>query len=189
MYGQTEATARMSYLPWEMSFEKPDGIGIPIPGGRFFLRDESGNPVEEPDRDGELIYCGDNVCMGYAVSPDDLAGGDTNHGVLSTGDIARRDRDGCYRIVGRKSRFVKIFGNRISLDEADRLLAEAGFDAACTGSDLGLDVHVAQRKDPDAVGIFLAKRLKLHRTSVRVRVVDSLPRTSSGKIDYRALQQ
>ena len=110
MYGQTEATARMSYLPPEDCLKKPGSIGIPVPGGKFSLLGEDGEPVCGTGVDGELIYEGANVSLGYAKNKEDLMRGDENRGVLHTGDIARRDADGYYYIAGRKKRFIKLYG-------------------------------------------------------------------------------
>ena len=85
MYGQTEATARMSYLPAEKSLEKCGSIGIAIPGGRFALLGENGAEIAEPETPGELVYYGDNVTMGYAECGEDLAKGDDRDGRLETG--------------------------------------------------------------------------------------------------------
>ena len=89
MYGQTEATARMSYLPPQMVKTKQESIGIAIPGGKFSLRNKDKNGV------GELFYGGENVYMGYAYSMIDLRA-DSNNNVLNTGDLARADEDGYY---------------------------------------------------------------------------------------------
>ncbi len=72
MYGQTEATARMSYLPHEYSINKLGSMGIAIPGGEFSLIDEDGNIIDEHEIEGELVYKGSNVSMGYATYGDDL---------------------------------------------------------------------------------------------------------------------
>src|SRR5690606_35403204 len=113
MYGQTEATARMAYLPPHLTLTNPSAIGVPISGGSFTIE-----PIDEgdvgPERGavGELVYSGPNVMLGYAESPADLALGATID-VLRTGDLARRDRHGLYEIVGRRSCFLKLFGLRI----------------------------------------------------------------------------
>ena len=135
MYGQTEATARMSYLPWEDAGRKAGSIGIPIPGGKFELVDANGQLIDGADVVGELVYCGSNVTPGYAKSRMDLAKPDENKGVLYTGDMAKRDEDGFYYVVGRKKRFLKIFGNRVNLDEVENLLKKEGIENACTGQD------------------------------------------------------
>lgn len=103
MYGQTEATARMAYLPPELATTSPGAIGVPIPGGSFHL--DGGTTPDE----GELVYSGPNVMLGYAERPADLALGATV-GALAAGDLARRTPHGLFEIVGRKSRSVKIFG-------------------------------------------------------------------------------
>ena len=134
MYGQTEATARMSWLPWEEIRRRPGSIGISIPGGEFSLLDENGELITEPEQIGELVYRGENVTLGYAQNRFDLNKSDENCGVLHTGDMARRDSDGFYYIVGRKKRFLKLFGNRVNLDDVEGLLKQAGFDCACAGN-------------------------------------------------------
>ena len=107
MYGQTEASPRMSYLPWKFARTKTKSIGIPITGGHFWLADENGKEIKKNDKPGELIYEGDNVALGYAKSYKELCHGDENKGVLQTGDLATRDLDGFYYIIGRKKRFLK----------------------------------------------------------------------------------
>lgn len=137
MYGQCEATARMGYLPPERSLEKAGSMGIPIPGGRFELIGADGDVLNASEETGELVYYGDNVTMGYATSGSDLAKGDERGGRLETGDMAKRDADGFYYIVGRKKRFLKLFGNRVNLDDAERMLLSAfpGEELACGGVD------------------------------------------------------
>ena len=85
-------------------------------GGKFFLKDESGNLVKRPNKQGELIYSGKNVCLGYANNYKDLCLGDINKGILNTGDYAIRDSKNFYYITGRKKKISKIFGQHIDLD-------------------------------------------------------------------------
>ena len=106
MYGAAEATARMGYLPPQYALEKIGAMGIAIPGGRFELIDEEGEEISAADAVGELVYYGANVTLGYAMSGADLARGDERGGRYETGDLARRDVDGYYTVVGRKRRFV-----------------------------------------------------------------------------------
>ena len=119
MYGATEATARMAYLPPQLAASHPAAIGRPIPGGAFTIEpcDAWGDDV------GELVYRGPNVMMGYAHGPADLPLGKTVE-ALHTGDIVRRNPDGLYEVIGRSSRFVKMYGLRIDLQrvEADGVL-------------------------------------------------------------------
>lgn len=185
MYGQTEATARMAWLPPACAAEKLGSIGVAIPGGSFEIHDASGDLIEEAGVDGELVYRGANVCLGYAQRRDDLARGDENNGVLRTGDVARRDDDGFYYITGRTKRFVKLFGNRVSLDEVEALLGEGGVTAACLGDDEMLAVF-AEGADEDAVRKIIRSQTSINDRSVRV-VIQEIPRKENGKIDYASL--
>ena len=174
MYGQTEATARMAYLPPELAREHPTAIGIPIPGGEFTIVD------------GELVYRGPNVMLGYAHDPADLALGRTV-GELRTGDLAQRTPEGLYQLAGRAARFRKLFGLRVDLDRVERLLADAGIEAACSGTDEA--VVVAVRAEPQRAADLVRARLGLPAGSVRGYRVDTFPRLPTGKIDYPAVER
>ena len=189
MYGQTEATARMSYLPWESAQEKYASMGIAIPGGKFSLIDTDGKEISEPNVDGELIYSGPNVSLGYAECRDDLMQGDENHGVLHTGDVARRDEDGFYYITGRLKRFVKIWGNRCNLDATEQLVKSITTSCACVGVDDKITVFVTQDGLEQSIISLLTERTGLNIRAFEVRVIDAIPVKDSGKIDYPVLQQ
>lgn len=187
MYGQTEATARMSYLAASEASRLIGSVGKAIPGGRFELLDTDGNLIDSPDTEGELVYYGDNVSLGYAVQADDLIKGDENHGRLETGDIARRDAEGNYYIVGRKKRFLKIHGKRMNLDELDALLEREGFSAASAGSDDELMVYT-DNDDPDAIKTFLIRTIGMNKSTFKIQSIDAVPRSDSGKIRYSDLE-
>jgi len=187
MYGQTEATARMSYLPWEHARSKVGSMGIAIPGGRFWLEDDNGNVIEESDTPGELVYMGDNVTLGYARSCLDLCKDDENGGSLHTGDVAKRDVDGFYFIVGRKKRFLKMFGNRVSLDEVEQLIKAAGYDCACAGTDDSLEIYVTNLADKDQIRDYIAKRTGINQAGFSFVYIDKIPRNELGKVQYSAL--
>jgi acyl-coenzyme A synthetase/AMP-(fatty) acid ligase len=187
MYGQTEATARMSYLPPEYSIKKLGSMGIAIPGGDFFLIDENGNTIEKPDREGELVYKGRNVSMGYAKCRNDLANGDENNGVLVTGDLAKRDKDGFYYIVGRKKRFIKLFGNRVNLDETERLIKNIITDCACAGTDDKMIIFITQKDLIQDVKRFISTKTGINPKAFKVTAIDKIPKNSSGKTVYSQL--
>ncbi len=191
MYGQCEATARMAYLPAEKAVEKYGSMGIPIPGGTLELMDARGDVISEADAVGELVYYGKNVTLGYGECREDLSRGDERHGRLETGDMAKRDEDGYYFIVGRKKRFLKIFGNRVNLDEAERMvkgLLSVG-DCACGGVDDKLFVFLAGVTEEEAGQIipFLAKKTKLHSSAFTVKLLDKIPKNQAGKTQYGQL--
>ena len=188
MYGQTEATARMSYLPLEQALDKYASIGIAIPGGKFSLMDVNGNVIEETDVDGELIYEGPNVSLGYAECRADLAKGDENHGVLHTGDVARRDADGYYYITGRMKRFVKVWGNRCNLDATEQLVKAITTSCACVGVDDKITIFVTQEGLEESIIKLLVEKTGFNNRAFEVRVIDAIPVKSSGKIDYQVMQ-
>jgi long-chain acyl-CoA synthetase len=187
MYGQTEASPRMSYLPPEYSISKLSSMGIAIPGGRFSLIDENCNLITENEIIGELVYKGPNVSMGYAICGEDLAKGDENNGVLVTGDLAKKDIDGFYYIVGRKKRFLKLYGNRINLDETERLIKDIIPDVACAGIDDKMVIYITDEKLIDEVKSFISKILKINSRAFKIKIIEKIPKNSSGKTIYSDL--
>ncbi len=187
MYGQTECTARMAYLPWERCLERSDCIGVPIPGGAFRLVGEDGETIEEAGVSGELVYRGPNVMMGYAEEPADLAappGPDERF----TGDLAERTEDGLYRIVGRLSRFSKILGLRISLDEVESIAKAAGYaEPIAAGDDTIVAVRVEDGADGAALEAHLAERCGVPADAVIAVALATVPRLDNGKVDYRSI--
>ncbi|MEO5316904.1 AMP-binding protein [Pseudarthrobacter sp. CC12] len=180
MYGQTEATARMAYLPPHLAADHPEAIGLPVPGGSFRI-----DPVEGL-HDGELVYTGPNVMLGYAETPEDLSRGRTIT-ELRTGDLARKNAAGLYQVVGRRSRFVKIVGLRVDLGQVERMLADLGVAAASTGTDDRLVVAVEGEQDTQLLSKVLAQGVGLPRSALTLVAVKELPRLGSGKLDYPAV--
>lgn len=175
MYGQTEATARMAYLPPELAASRPGAIGVAVPGGSFEIDAPEGT-------EGELIYRGPNVMLGYAHGPDDLALGRTVY-ALRTGDIARRTTDGLIEIVGRAHRFTKLFGLRIDLDRVEQLLDARGVTAVCGSDDRGLVVAVTGGSRVREVTRAVHEDVGLPERCVAVLEIDEIPRLPSGKPD------
>lgn len=176
MYGQTEATARMSYLPPEKLQEKTGSIGIAIPNGKLFVDPEN----------SELCYEGANVFGGYVTQPDDLKTFDQQQ-VLHTGDLARQDADGYFYITGRLKRFVKLFGNRINLDELESLVnREFDVMCKCVGDNdkklLLVSDHLKGKENE--IRNYLAEELKIHPSVVVIREVGEIPLTVNGKVNY-----
>ena len=173
MYGQTEATARIAWVPPSRLEDKLGSIGVPIPGGQL-----------EAD-DGELVYRGANVMMGYATEPEHLARADELGGVLRTGDLGHRDDDGFFWVTGRSKRFAMVYGLRVNLDEVEQALP---VPSAVLGSDDRAITVFAVGGDSDQLRATLAERFCLRDRSFDVRIVDQLPTTASGKVDYSALR-
>jgi len=191
MYGQTEATARMAYLPPEKSVEKCGSMGIAIPGGKFRLFGEDGLEIMTPDTAGELVYEGANVAMGYAVCGEDLSRGDEWRGRLATGDIAKFDSDGYFYVVGRKKRFLKIFGNRVNLDEMERILRLEfpEIELACAGADDKMKIYIVSPAAAAEVAAFAAAKTGFNKSAFETVAVASIPKNAAGKILYGELSK
>ena len=182
-YGQSECTARMAYLPAEMALDKVCSIGIAEPGGQLSIVDDNSNETFEGEAQGEMVYRGENVTLGYATCREDLMKGDENHGIMHTGDLARRDADGCYYIIGRLKRFLKIFGLRIGLDEVERMIkAEYKTDCYCKGNDEKLIVLVTDPKLVDVLPAFIEEKTHLFHQKIEVQVVNEILRNEAGKV-------
>ncbi|NYD57444.1 acyl-coenzyme A synthetase/AMP-(fatty) acid ligase/acyl carrier protein [Nocardioides marinisabuli] len=194
MYGQTEATARMAYLPPDLAGTRPGAIGVPVPGGRFDLAEVPG----APEGTGELVYEGPNVMLGYAEHPDDLARG-REVTRLRTGDLARRGDDGLWEVVGRLSRTAKVLGLRIDLDRVERALVADGVRALVAGTPPtdGATEQLVVAVEPRATGgsarlVARVRRLVtaltgLPAAAVQVHPVPQLPRLANGKPDHRGV--
>jgi acyl-coenzyme A synthetase/AMP-(fatty) acid ligase len=187
-YGQTEGTARLSYLDSEYVKDKKGSIGKAIPGGQFEIWDDNGNILINTVTEGELIYKGLNVTLGYADTISDLEKGDERHGILPTGDIVKRDQDGYYFIIGRKKRFVKIYGLRISLDEVEQLVINKfNIDCFVTGSDNTISVYVTVTEMEKEIKNWLSATLNLFHQAIEILFVEEIPRSASGKVVLKSL--
>jgi len=187
MYGQTEAAPRMAYLPAEFLHRKIGSIGIAIPGGSLSV-----SPLSEDDRnnvsvEGELVYTGSNVMMGYANKQADLVLGQGSP-ILHTGDLGYRDEDGFFYITGRKQRFAKLSGVRINLDDVEHWLRERSLIVACTSDDLELRVY-HEGAIPKDISLALVDWLQVHPSKLTFIEVDRMPKLPNGKLDYQRLSR
>lgn len=182
-YGQSECTARMAFLEPEMASKKLGSIGKAEPNGQLSIIDDQGNETFEGDATGEMVYRGDNVTMGYAYCREDLKKEDENFGVMHTGDIAHRDADGYYFIIGRMKRFLKIFGLRIGLDEVENLVkTNFDTDCLCTGTDEMLTIHITNKGIMDQVSEFIEKTTHLFKKNIVVIYIPEIKRNEAGKV-------
>ncbi len=182
MYGQTEATARMSILDPKYSLKKIGSIGKAIPGGRFYLVDNKQKRIYLPNKSGELVYEGKNVSMGYAENIQDLKLGNLNNYRICTGDIATFDKDGYYFIIGRKKRFIKILGKRINLDEIETIIEKKGYEAQCELYDESLLINLTSKKgNIENLIKNIANDLEINRSLIKIRFVKKIKRNKFGK--------
>ena len=188
-YGQSEGSARMSWLPPEYAVTKCGSIGYAVPNGKLWLVDSFGEEISEPGREGEMCYSGGNVTMGYANSREELQLGDERQGSLKTGDLAYRDEDGCYYITGRKGRFVKIYGIRVGLDECEQIIRTSfPVECACVGTDEKITVYLTKEEYAVSVKEELVAKTKIVASVFEVKVVSDIPKNGAGKILYSKLK-
>lgn len=188
MYGQTEASPRMSYLPAELTAAFPGSIGKAIPSGEFLLLDEDGNKITKKDMPGELAYKGPNVMMGYATCAKDLSHKeDLEH--LLTGDIACLTDNELYYLIGRSKRFVKLFGIRLNLDEIQSYIKLTYPQSLVTGNDHVIVIAIIQddRDKASALIEHLSEKYSLPSHVFLVKYYSSFPLLSNGKYDYATI--
>jgi len=174
MYGQTEAGPRMTTLPASRALDKPGSVGSALRHGKVSIEN------------GEVVYSGPNVMMGYAENRNDLARGDDMHERLATGDLGYLDDEGFLFITGRKKRIAKIDGMRISLNEVEAIAASIAPTAVLEHGDQL--VLLTTGKD-EAVRQHVLASIAIHPSRVICRTIAELPRLANGKTDISALQK
>jgi long-chain acyl-CoA synthetase len=182
MYGQTEASPRISYLDPEFAEEKSGSVGTALDIGEVCLSN-----IDQVSNEGELIYSGPNVCLGYAMDRTDLSRSDDFKGVLKTGDLARIDDDGFIYVTGRLKRSIKVHGVSVNLDFIESYIQECGFDARLVGQDDRVVVLVVE-KNEDMVMRLLKNHFPFHNSVWKVVMIENILLTNSGKTDYKALE-
>lgn len=198
MYGQTEATARMAYVPAELITQHPEVIGQAIPGGRFEIRDLVTQAIiKTPLEEGELYYFGDNVMLGYAEKATDWMHPPAPKNTLATGDLACWTEEGLIKITGRLSRFIKIRGKRFQLDHLEQQLKNTGTEVYCCGLDdqlffayLANPTQAAEqttKQISEQINHLASQQLALHPSLWQAVALENLPYLSSGKLDYSSI--
>jgi acyl-CoA synthetase (AMP-forming)/AMP-acid ligase II len=139
---------------------------------------------------GELIYSGKNVSMGYSNSINDLELGDVNKGVLRTGDLAKFDSEGFFYIEGSANRFIKIYGNRISLDSLEKIIFSKGFESVAIGSENNLVIYVIYNKNlsPNCLKVDILEAIGINQSAIQINVISDFPRLDNGKINYKVIK-
>lgn len=179
MYGQTEATSRISILPYKDFFKKFGSIGKVLSGGSLYI---------DKNKDvGELCYKGKNVCLGYAENYEDLKKGDENKGILKTGDIVKKFKNNFY-IIGRKKRFAKIFGHRINLDEVQKKLKDFSLKCICIEKNNLVYLLTEDKKNVNKIKDKLKKQ-NLNPNYFKIKIVEKFIYSPNGKISYSLMEK
>jgi len=181
MYGQTEASPRISYLPFKNLSDKIGSIGIPIPGGKIDILDKKRKKVINPFQEGEIVYRGSNVSLGLVTKKIDLLIGDEFNGILRTGDIGYFDNENFFYITGRVNRFAKIFGKRINLDHIQSIINKK-FISICLSDDEHLIIYYDLNYSKSDIVNELVEYTGLNKNFILVYKVKKLERNTSGKI-------
>lgn len=185
MYGAAEATSRMSFLPPKYSRKKNGSIGIPVSNGQLSLEDHTNKVIRKFYSKGEIIFKGKNVFMGYANSSNDLITKDLNNSVLKTGDIGYFDEDNFFYVVGKKNRYIKIIGNRISLDEMEKIIQGYGYKNICSQKTKDtITIHINEKNVEKPIKSYISKYTALHENVFKIVYLKSFPMTKNDKIDY-----
>ena len=189
MYGQTEASPRMTTLQHADFSRKAGSVGVALAGGRLSIVDDEGAPLPAGAA-GTVVYEGPNVMLGYAMSGADLDKGDELEGRLETGDLGRLDAEGFLYLTGRAKRFAKIAGYRLGLDEIERELV-AVCSVACIdlGEKIGVVHEQASETALKARVRELAASYKVPSSSFSLLKTAQIPRGASGKINYAQLRE
>lgn len=185
MYGAAEATARMSYLPWNKIESKIGSVGVAIPGGKFWIEDRKKNKIRISKKAGEIVYQGNNVHLGYAKNQGDLIKGDENNNVLRTGDIGYLDKEKFLYIIGRKDRFVKVYGQRVNLSELEEMIYKIGIKSLCFQEISNkIVIYIKKLNDKKKIINFLKNSVNLHISVFTVKIIKKFPRNLNYKISY-----
>ena len=184
MYGQTEATARLTFLNLTKEPNKIGTVGRVIKGVKLKSKDEYNNKDNR-----NLIFSGKNISLGYFTNYEDIINSvDKFKGVLNTGDIGFLDEDNCITITGRESRFAKIDGHRIALDELEMKISEESENFAIVSNDEFLFIALPNSNSLSQKKLIniIAQDSTIHKSKIKVFDVQ-IPLTSNGKISYSEL--
>ena len=188
MYGQAEASTRISFLPTNKLEKKIGSIGVAIPSGKIYLIDKSNKIIKKPFTTGELIYKGKNVMIGYSSSLKDLNVKRQNKYILKTGDIGFFDEEKYFFITSRKKRIIKIYGHRVSLDEIQKMLELNGIKNVCIAKEERLKIFLLKEFNQDKINKLISIYTKINVKSITIlKVIKSFPTTTNGKIDFPRL--
>ncbi|MDD3182839.1 MAG: AMP-binding protein [Alphaproteobacteria bacterium] len=177
MYGQTETSPRISCFPLHQRPEKIGSSGTALEGTTITIEN------------GEIIVKGPNVMMGPATSPADLALGDVTGGRLATGDLGSLDAEGFLTITGRAQRFAKLFGQRMSLDDLEKIASAHAVAVAIEHPEKV--VLFCLKTDTATMALIkdqIVDQTKIPAPWIELQTLDEIPHKANGKIDYQALR-
>jgi len=189
MYGQTEASPRISYLNPEFSKKKIGSIGKGIPGSKMYIINNTGKKILKPFVEGEIICEGKNVFMGYSKDYNDLKNANEENYKLKTGDLGYFDKNGFFYITSRISRIAKIFGNRVDLGALESLMSQKSYKVACLSDNKIVFIFIEKKYNKTNLINTISKITNLNVNSFELIKLKYLPRTANNKISYNELKK
>lgn len=184
MYGATEATSRMSFLPFNLMMKKKGSIGKGLGKSKLNIVDnKTSKIINEPFKNGEILFEGKNVFMGYANNYNDLDKKDTVNGKLFTNDLGYKDKDGYFYIDGRKDRYVKIYGHRINLDEIELILEKKYPNCYVVKKEKILIFSTKKHNSADIID-FISNYTSITKNMFDFKHIENLPLKNNKKVDY-----
>ena len=188
MYGQTEASPRISYLKPEFSEKKIGSIGKGLSGNKIYIINDTGKKILEPYVEGEIICEGKNVFMGYSKNYNDLNRPNEKNYKLKTGDLGFFDKDGFFFITSRISRITKIFGNRIDLGDLESLMKQKGYKVVCLSDNKKIFIFIEKKYNKINLINTSSQITNLNISSFKLIKLKYFPRTSNNKVSYSELK-
>lgn len=187
MYGQAEASPRMTYLDWKSCEKKIGSIGKAIPSTKIWISNSQRKKISKPYQIGELTFYGRNVSSGYSYKFSDLNNKLKKKKILYTGDLAYFDKEKFFYIKGRKNRIFKIYGNRINLDEVEFRMKKKNYDVVLKEVNNKLNVFFEKYYSKNKILKNLNEIIGQNILQIKFNNLKKFPRTNSGKINYKKL--
>ena len=185
MYGQTEASPRISYLKPKFSIKKVGSIGKVITNTKMWIQNKS-KKIKTPFTKGNIFFSGKNLMLGYANNYKDL-NKNSHKKSHNTGDMGYFDKEGFFYITGRSNRYAKLYGNRIDLDEIESKMKSKKLEVVCIDKADALNLFYTNGKQLNMIKKQLTFILKQNLSKIKFILINNFPRTSSLKINYNVL--
>ena len=191
MYGQAEATTRISYLEYNKNNIKLGSVGKAVYRGKIILKNRNGKIINKANKIGDIYYSGPNVCEGYSLNRFDLNKKGTWNGTIKTGDIGKKDNQGYLYITGRSKRIAKIFGHSISLDDIEeKIKSEFNTnDVAVTGDNKYIYIFYEKNLNSKLVIKYLNRKINISKQIFLLKKLKRIPKLLSGKTNYNKIQK
>ena len=157
-----------------------------ISGGNFSIIDKKGKEITDPYRVGELVYKGENVFLGYSNSYKDLKSKKKNKNILKTGDTAYKDKEKFYYLKGKLTRYIKVFGNRINLDEIENIILKIKIKSVCVQHNKDMiHIYINQKTNDKHLISYISKYTSLSSKVFKIITIKRFPLLENKKIDYK----